>query len=131
MKKVRVIKEMPFAKVGTVIELDEVRSNSIVINTIDGLYYRFVKDELTYLIEDKWLEWVKEEKSLEEKFKIMLFSVARRESELSELDYLHLSSIATTHFLEAFDNITVLWDGEPLKKAIRQALQKAGGQNEL
>lgn len=65
MRKVRVLREMPFAKVGdTAIES---RDGSFYIKGQKSVdcYTRFQVD---YLIEDGWLSWVEEEKSLEEKF---------------------------------------------------------------
>ena len=64
--KVRVIKEMPFAKVGEVRHTDKV-NNSIAYNIggDGGFYGVMCGTEVKRLIQDGWLEEVKEE-TLEE-----------------------------------------------------------------
>ena len=64
MKKVRVLKEMPFAKVGEELDLNDntpfwgyiTKGGSSVCPSIETL------------MNDGWLEWVEEEKRLEDKF---------------------------------------------------------------
>ena len=54
-KKVRVLKEMPFAKVGEELSFED-------------YFLMDAKTNSDVLFATGWLEWVEEEKSLEEKF---------------------------------------------------------------
>ncbi len=81
MRKVRVEKLLPFTEIGKEIKLNE--TNGIVLGKIILL----TQDTIVALIKEGFLSWVKEEKTLEEKF----------------LDYgisghPQLAKIATDHF---------------------------------
>ncbi len=103
MKKVRVLKEMPFAKVGDVIDTK-----------------LFPCDLYFFLTKNKYIEWVEEPKSLEEKFDIFLgggFNARRG-----------LAQIAREHYLGVVDEASAVYAGEQYHgdKAnhIRKALEE-------
>jgi len=106
MKKVRVEREIPFAKVGEEFELTE--DNTLYIKTMKELHYRFFKSEVDKLVSDGFLSWIEQPKSLEDKFND--FSGRLIESINDSADYVSnrltakkLSKIAKEHYLEAFD----------------------------
>jgi len=82
MKRVRVLKDMPFAKVGE--EFDISIDGFIIDNKCDGMYIGL--DPSTF-VRDGWLEWVEEPKSLEEKMK-----------EHNIIKNVTASLVATSHF---------------------------------
>lgn len=70
MRKVRVLKAMPFAEVGEIVEfeLDEsAKGNGDVYNIVSK---SCSIDNMEHWIDNRILEWVEEEKSLEEEFKL-------------------------------------------------------------
>ncbi len=127
MKLVRVLREMPGAKVGHIISSVDVEVDK------DGRHeYRSTES----LVEDGWLEYVKEEQTLEEKFRdvsvnpfndlVMDFG---RNHALPIKLVENLADIARKHFLEAFDKsgtdyICTLPDESPTKY-IRKYLENA------
>ena len=109
MKKVRVLKEIHFAKVGEEFELKEVESYkfgvgesdymNITINptAFSSAFSRSIK--IKDLIQDGWLEWVEEEKSLEEKFKMIVGNETSKEAFL----------VAKEHYQKKFDEALAEW----------------------
>ena len=63
MKKIRVLKELPFGKVGTVIEQSCRDGDYKFVSKRFAQY--FTDFEVDNMIEDGWLEYVEEKKSLE------------------------------------------------------------------
>lgn len=96
--RVRVLKEMPFAKVGYIFE--NLQTGIITINGV--LIY---PAEIENWINNGWLEEVKEEQTLAEKFEavtkqnIVTFETYKLNPKLAK----HLSDIARQHYLERFD----------------------------
>jgi len=87
MRKVRVEKEMPFAKVG---EEFEVKDYHIRV----GGLRPFQSYPIMQLVADGWLSWVEEEKSLEEKFEKLGSSFSGKNA---------YANIAKSHYLEVFE----------------------------
>ena len=124
MKRVRVCKEMPFAKVG---EVHSRQSNDMYkFNTNLGV---LDIPELTIRdwIKDGWIEWVAEEKSLEEKIDVVLCQHGCVSFKVKK----PVAQIAKEHYLEAFDKAseTYVDDSElswPLTvDKIRKAIEEA------
>ena len=121
MKKVRVLKEMPFAKVG-----EEFETRGCPEDQKDGLYlpgWSFHPSAVESMIRTSWLEWVEEEKSLEEKFKGLWLSKTNQA-------YTKYSHTAKDHFLEVFDKAHIKYWGDPTvlniyAQHIRKALEEA------
>lgn len=94
MKKIRVIKDLPFAKVGEEFDLN-----------CDGELYiwsgRHTIIMIEKMIKDGWLEWVEEPKTLEDKFRDK-YSVWYPESP-NNYKMIALAHIAKEHYLEVFD----------------------------
>jgi len=63
MKKIRVTRDMPFAKVGEIFDPNELTK---MIRSFNGNIMRR-EDCIHRMIRDGWIEFVKEDKSLEEK----------------------------------------------------------------
>ena len=108
MKKIRVLKEMPFAKVGEIIP--------------ETVMYSMYPENTKRLISEGWLEWVEEEKTLKEV--LIDFKNKVKASSSDEI----IGEIANTvkqHTLEVFDKamkgINVI-DGS-LTQHIRKALE--------
>ena len=122
MKRVRVLKEIPFAKVGEELELQHDGSFCLQ-GSCQCSYPVFYRDNLTLMIEDGWLEWVEEEKSLEDKF---------MEAGVNCYNYDPVK-IAKDHYLEVFDKVAK--PGSPIEisheglrqfyESIRKALEDA------
>ena len=86
MKKVRVLREMPFARVGTILEIDS-----------------FLEDIVGALRAKGYVEWLEEDKSLEEKFRDR---ACEKDSHYwGMLDLEKLAQIAKDHYLAVFDKI--------------------------
>ena len=88
--KVRVLKEMPFAKIGKVFEVDF--SNPRWVIKCGGVEYPSQS-----LLMDGWIEEVKGE-SLEDKFLIEMMTFTEHEE-----NFIKLAKIAKEHYLEVFD----------------------------
>jgi len=93
MKKVRVLKEMPFAKVGEEFELT-------IHNCIDFGDVALHKDNVIHWEMNGYLEWVEEDKSLEEKFEIYYAESTLDHNNSIKSD---LAKIAKEHYLGVFD----------------------------
>jgi len=98
MKKVRVTKEFPFVNVGDEFLISE---DSMLFN-INGVCFetRFLESGMI----GKWLEWVEEDKSLEEKFND---EIEKNKSFFMESELWNkvLAKIATDHFKERFNKV--------------------------
>lgn len=94
MRRVKVLKEMPFAKVGE------------EINTLDFCFLIAFGGTQESLIKDGWLEYVEEEKTLEEKIKEQVITTTSC-STLNDTSCKSLSQIAKEHYLEVFDKATI------------------------
>lgn len=125
MKKVRVIKEIPFIRVGKIIEL----------NPDDGIGYkntslRYSWDKVELLVEDGWLEYVEEEKSLV----MQVHDILRTFPEGSKGSLacaLEIKRFMHDHYKERFDKVVdnvVTADELYVSEHIRKAL--FGGSNE-
>ncbi len=117
MKKVRVLKEMPFAKVGEELQVFCVTSIIRIFHKSkrQGAYIEYFEEDIENLL-GVWLEWVEEEKSLEEEFinNVACRQVAEFEKEKYgdltlcppgpyRIDYEGLAQIAKDHFKKKFD----------------------------
>lgn len=125
MKRVRVLKEMPFAKVGQMFE----KSLGTTLFCIGGILY--TQQNVDGLI-GKWLEWVEEEKSLEEKLEsspdLSITSGTPQEDghyhTTHSANYKKLSQLATDHFKEKFDEAAEnqghsdMWGVKELRKTM-------------
>ncbi len=108
MKKVRVTRDMPFAKVG---EEFETRNDVFLkISNPTGMTHHFGRKEVELLIKDGWLEWVKEEKSLEEKFQRTWYEPDKKSYQIESNVARLLSKIALRDFKEKFDKADKDWD---------------------
>ena len=104
MKKVRILKEMPFAKVGTVWE-DHSGGISIDICTIE-----YPIRNIHWLVKDGWLEWVEEEKTLEEKIKLVTWRYYPKEEDDARQWSRDAAQIAKEHYLGVFDKANLSRD---------------------
>ena len=108
MKRVKVEREMPFAKVG---EYFEITPNSL--NNIGCTTYSW--DSFMRLIEGNWLSWVEEEKSLEEEFLGHCFfqgfddSCIKRHVKF-DIGAKGLAKIAEAYYKKRFDEAIVEYD---------------------
>ena len=123
MKKVRVIKEMPFAKVGDVFEIYDTAyvSNAIKPGKVAGMYEDLCVDSF---IREGWLEYVEEEKSLEEKLNVWFKNKVRQYQSSKSLDGGQVAQIAKEHYLEVFNKATIRCVSNEIEIA-RKALEKA------
>lgn len=85
MKKVRVLKELPFASVGFEFEIDD--------DFCCMGKFTFSLREIERWVHDDWLEWVEEDKSLEEK---LGYHVSEHQVKL-------IAQIAGEHYKAKFD----------------------------
>ncbi len=124
MRKVKCIKELPFCKIGEEFEM------------LHGLYCNFNNNHcaakkgtnwfpVDVLIKDGWLEWVEEEKSLEEELHSELYQHIGTSG-------CHLvARIARKHenkrYLKVLDKL-ILDKYRLNAQDIRQAIEKAGGE---
>jgi len=93
MKKVRVLKEMPFTKVGKEME--------VIDDSVEWCNHYYHGDNLNQLFKDGWLEWVEEEKSLLDNFNKI--DNAESYSSLQCLKNKQKITVAKQHFLQVFD----------------------------
>ena len=91
MKKVRVLKKMPFAEIGEKLSITQ-RFYYF------GVEFLWNEHAVKQMISNGWLEWVEEDKSLEEKFN----DYQKKQWQI-RMPLTDLVNIARTHFLEVFD----------------------------
>jgi len=98
MKKVRVLKEMPFAKVGEEFKYD---LSGIWLERTDMQSRYLPKHFVEAWVEDGWLEIVEEENKLDNKL------LDRMKKEGNVCGYLlnDLTEIAKEHYLRVFDHV--------------------------
>jgi hypothetical protein len=126
MKKVRVLKDMPFAEVGEEIELSQVGSMQYV-DAFGERLWRYGDIAVEGMVKDGWIEWVEEEKSLEDKFRATKMSLSK-----DDIDYLYgLACMARKHenkrYLRVIDEIIINRESwQDSLDIIRQAIKKAG-----
>ena len=125
MKKVKVLKEMPFAKVGNEFELCE--AGWLKLTSIKDDYLPIRPQEVQQMIKDGWLEWVEEEKSLPCK---IMESYPR----LTKMESVGSAHLAKEHCLEVFDEALKNYalnmrqhdkDQESATMVIRKALEES------
>ncbi len=116
MKKVIVLKEMPFAKVGDIIEC------------ISGFWqfgcFQLNEYGMNNWIEGGWLEWVEEEKSLMDKILIRL--IRQKKNISDEQQAIDFTIISRDHTLEVFDkafSICNCTECKHMKVIVRTALE--------
>lgn len=123
MKKVRVLKEMPFAKVGE--ESYTIEHGIFQYGQQLGGYNLYVKD-IDKWIKDGWLEWVEEPKSLEEKLEQLKLRVtAENYITLKYEDTALVAQIAKEHYLAVVNKVieecgVVYGRKEVIRKAIEE-----------
>ncbi len=112
--KVRVLREMPFAKVGEVLNIN----NDMALD-IKGFIggYTEICIKVGSMIQDGWLEEVKEER-LEDKLMCHIKLVPENVRE-------RVAKIAHDHYLEVFDKASENVMGFDCLKRIRTALEQA------
>lgn len=102
MKKIRILRDMPYAKKGEIFNISSFSAyvlHGILSSSI------FELNEREFLIQEGWIEYVKEEKTLEEKFNELEI---RKFGLLPTADTGYkLSKLAKEHFLEVFDNVII------------------------
>ena len=109
--KVRVLKEMPFAKVGEVFEADNSKGITLKLRKETFWLNRY---GIVEWIRDGWLEEVKEE-SLEDKYNALSYRIGDTSEELAQ--------IAKDHYL----NIVTQWEENEdvcSVKSLRKALEE-------
>lgn len=110
MRKIRVIKDMPGIKAGSI---SVVYSNGM----IDESHYC-----VEYLVKEGWVEWVKEPLTLESKYK----EIISQETIPGDVAR-YLSEIAKAHYLEAITSKDIPWEGDPisLQEEIFKVIEEA------
>lgn len=121
MKKVRVLKEMPFAEVGKELTISEGQDQWLEPIRINELVKR------------GWLEWVEEEKILEERFaenceKLVIYEKNAEVSELIKCLWKEHAQIAKKHFLAA---LTKYYKENPTTPNSGAGRERAGIYKEL
>jgi len=102
MKKVKVLKEMPFAKVGEEWVLDnEPGFPDYRVEAPHELMTTYYPDEIATMIKDGWLEWVTEPKTLKDNFDQYLSSGVNPNGH--HVSPTRLAQIARDHYLGVFD----------------------------
>jgi len=107
MRKVRVLKATPYFKVGDILN--------------DSVFWPY-EDFLNNLIKNGWLEWVEEDKSLEEEFS----DTAKKSRNFymnSDLWHSLFAKIAKEHYQKKFDEVCRNW--EPNDWDIKQYVRKS------
>jgi len=97
-KRVRVLKEMPFAKVGF-----EYQINLTKHIFIGGM--ELSTHELEDLIDRNWLEWVEEDKSLAQKYKDIGKVYDNTAEEMAQIADIHYKEYYQKKFDEAADEL--------------------------
>ncbi len=120
--KVRVLKEMPFAKVGEKFECANEKWNNKPSHSdiIQFNSNNTVTMNIEDMVKDGWLEWIEEDKSLEKKIEIPLIG-----SQLTLLVIREIAQIANDHFLEVFDKTTRGNWSSSIFNDLRKALEDA------
>ena len=107
MKKVRVLRVMPFAKIGDQWYVDA----EGMIYERDGncalLYQGVYPDQF---IKEGWLEWVNEEKSLSDKFLNAIYDNDVSGHDLGKSSINELAQTAKEHYLGVFDKFVKLFE---------------------
>ena len=116
MTKVRVLKAMPFAKAG---EVKEVNPDGSVMLIPD--VFPTSPHSIKNMIDNGWLEYIKEPKMLEEKFGEYL----DKAHEYKDIPRTTLAQIAITHFKEIFDKTRIDWNNNKMSGNFRDCLRKA------
>ena len=121
MKKVRVLREMPFAKVGEEFELDCNSAETLNIKANVGRY-SFTAQQISALVYTGWLSYVEEPKSLDNILHESLYQY------IGSSGCLALERKIRTHTLEVFDRARKDWNSikcdERMCNAIRQSLSE-------
>ena len=116
MKKVKVIKEMPFAKVGDIWDVKD-RGLNHTTRTFTLTTVPYKDTPVEPMIRDGWLEWVEEPKSLEEIFKDYY------NQEGGYPNYEDLAKIAYNHYKDIFDKAVSLGEMDTITSCVLKVLR--------
>lgn len=122
MRKVRVTREMPFAKVGEEFEIGA--GYAIRIPTRMNYCEYYFKEDIEYLIKTSWLEYVEEKKTLKEKILDIKYRVCGDGYiELKEEDASYTSVVAKEHFMQILDDIEIKYCNHSSREDYISALE--------
>lgn len=129
MKKVRVLKELPGQKIGVELLIDE---DSGITLKGQNYWIPIEEDEVLQMIEDGWLEYVEEERTLQKKISETPFERCENHEGLLYIDYpscAAFSNVAREHFLgvvnKVFEEDGGVFSNSSIANSIRNAIKEA------